>query len=121
MENMNNQTTNEFGGANYNSYGTTNNTQNNSASNTLCVPRPMSAFSAVIMSFLICTFLGWFIAIPSIIVLAKWVDYQYKAQIESQMQAYYVQKSLGYATAFTITLIASIVVSIVFWMFVFFI
>lgn len=102
---------------NYNQESEQNNAQfgGTGNNNTVYIPRPMSAFSLVISSFLICVFLGWFGGIPSMVLLAKSADYLYKAQESSPMQLYYLQKAESYRIAFVTVLPISIIVVAIFY------
>lgn len=92
---------------NYNQESEQNNAQfgGTSNNNTVYVPRPIGVFGAIVLSFIICTFLGWILGLPCMILFGNWADYQYKSQVQNNMQMYNIQKSETYKVAFTITTI----------------
>lgn len=92
---------------NYNQESEQNNAQfgGTGNNNTVYVPRPIGVFGAIVLSFIICAFLGWILGLPCMILFGNWADYQYKSQVQNNMQMYNIQKSETYKVAFTITTI----------------
>lgn len=92
---------------NYNQESEQNNAQfgGTGNNNTIYVPRPIGVFGAIVLSFIICAFLGWILGLPCMILFGNWADYQYKSQVQNNMQMYNIQKSETYKVAFTITTI----------------